>query len=83
MQQSTGQQPVIDSNLLSHIQTLTSQLLNKKPPEPGFNKVDKQFLPPKKDFIVYTNRHDRRRTFYKGCSVNTHMVPRVGTLKIE
>ncbi|XP_071133579.1 SR-related and CTD-associated factor 4-like isoform X2 [Mytilus edulis] len=38
MQQSTGQQPVIDSNLLSHIQTLTSQLLNKKPPEPGFNK---------------------------------------------
>lgn len=48
MQQSTGQQPVIDSNLLSHIQTLTSQLLNKKPPEPGFNKVDKQFLPPKK-----------------------------------
>jgi hypothetical protein len=39
MQQSTGQQPVIDNNLLSHIQTLTSQLLNKKPPEPGFNKV--------------------------------------------
>ena len=38
MQQSTGQQPVIDNNLLSHIQTLTSQLLNKKPPEPGFNK---------------------------------------------
>jgi ethanolamine utilization cobalamin adenosyltransferase len=32
MQQSTGQQPVIDNNLLSHIQTLTSQLLNKKPP---------------------------------------------------
>lgn len=38
MQQSSGQQPIIDNNLLSHIQTLTSQLLNKKPPEPGFNK---------------------------------------------
>jgi hypothetical protein len=41
MQQSSQGTPVIDSNLLSHIQTLTNQLLKSgdKPPEPGFNRV--------------------------------------------
>lgn len=49
MQQPAQQQQaaaIIDSNLLSQIQTLTNQLLNNqiktlhsKPPEPGFNKV--------------------------------------------
>lgn len=40
MQQSQQGTPVIDSNLLSHIQTLTNQLLKSgdKPPEPGFNR---------------------------------------------
>ncbi|XP_061176862.1 SR-related and CTD-associated factor 4-like isoform X2 [Saccostrea echinata] len=40
MQQPSQGTPVIDSNLLSHIQTLTNQLLKSgdKPPEPGFNR---------------------------------------------
>ena len=44
LQQPQQQQPIIDSNVLAQIQTLTNQLLNKaqeeaKPPEPAFNKV--------------------------------------------